>query len=270
MKKLWEENRPLTITGCLMFVAFLLSLAGLVLDPRVITGAPAWLKPAKFGISTAIYAFTIAWIFTWIPGQARLKMLVGWITSIVLVLEVAIIDLQAARGVTSHFNNHTPFDAALFGIMGIAILIAWGASIALTVALFRTRFDDRAMGWALRLGLLITVFGAAVGGVMVTPTKPQLAEARAGHPLTTTGAHTVGGPDGGPGMIGTGWSREHGDLRVSHFFGLHAMQILPILTWLFFRRRPGWVIAAGSVYGAVLIFLFAQAMAGQPFLGGIL
>jgi hypothetical protein len=31
------------------------SLAGLLLDPRVITGAPAWLKPIKFAISISIY-----------------------------------------------------------------------------------------------------------------------------------------------------------------------------------------------------------------------
>ena len=49
------------------------SLAGLLLDPRVITGAPAWLKPAQFAISTAVYSLTLAWFFTVLPDWPRLR-----------------------------------------------------------------------------------------------------------------------------------------------------------------------------------------------------
>jgi len=37
----------------MMFV-LVVALIGLLLDPRVITGAPAWLKPMKFAISISI------------------------------------------------------------------------------------------------------------------------------------------------------------------------------------------------------------------------
>ncbi len=269
LRTLWKASRPLTATGVLMLAAFIPSVAGIFLDSRIITGAPAWLKPAKFAISTAIYAFTLAWVFTYLPAWPRLKSIVGWITALVLVLEVAIIDLQAWRGTTSHFNVSTPLDAALFSIMGVAIAILWLAMIAVAVALFRQPFEDRAMGWALRLGLLITVFGAATGGVMVSPTSAQLERARLTHEMPISGAHTVGAPDGGPGMPGTGWSREHGDLRVPHFVGLHAFQILPIFAWLFARKRPGLVIAAGAGYVAVFAALMVQALAGRPFLAGV-
>src|SRR5205085_5143154 len=130
-----------------------------------------------------------------------------------LVLEVAIIAVQAWRGTTSHFNVGTALDGALFTVMGTAIAVQTALSFAVAIALWRQPFVNRPLGWALRLGMIISILGASTGGLMVTPTSTQLAEARATHRLPISGAHTVGAPDGGPGLTGVGWSREHGDLR---------------------------------------------------------
>jgi hypothetical protein len=266
---LWNASRPLTAVGLGMLAALVASLMMMAVDPRVIAGAPAWLKPAKFAISTAIYALTLAWLFTWLPGRTRLTRIVGWGTALILVLEVALIDMQAARGATSHFNAATRFDMAVFSVMGSAIVIAWGLSIALAVALFRQTFADPALGWAIRLGMLVTVLGAGMGGLMTRPTSAQLAAARATHTMPIAGAHTVGAPDGGPGLPGTGWSREHGDLRVPHFLGLHAVQILPLAALLLARvasgeRRRRAVLVAAASYASLVGILLWQALAGEP------
>src|SRR6185503_20116730 len=65
-----------TAPGLVLTSALLLALAipfmlGLWLDPRVITGAPAWLKPLKFAISTGAYTLTLAWVFTYLPEWRR-------------------------------------------------------------------------------------------------------------------------------------------------------------------------------------------------------
>ena len=269
LRRLWMTDAPLTATGLLMLAALAASLAGFGLDSRIIAGAPAWLKPAKFAISTAIYALTLAWVFTYLPDWTRTRRVVGWTTAIVLVLEVGIIDVQAGRGTTSHFNVGTSLDAVLFAVMGVAIVIQTLASIAVAVALWRQRLGDRALGWALRLGMTITIIGASTGGLMTTPTAAQLAQVRATHQMPLSGAHTVGAPDGGPGLPGVQWSRAHGDLRVPHFLGLHALQALALFAFVVPRRRESetrrvrlTLVAAGS-YLALFVLLLVQALRGE-------
>jgi len=187
-----------------------------------------------------------------------------------MVIEIAIIGGQAWRGTTSHFNVGTVADAVLFTIMGTAIFIQTFATIAVAVALWRHRFEDVAVGWALRFGMIITIGGALTGGFMTRPTSAQLEAARAGERMTIAGAHTVGAPDGGPGLTGTGWSTEHGDLRVPHFVGLHALQVLPLLAlWLGRMRvrgrlRERLVLMAAAGYAGLYVMLLTQALRGVP------
>ena len=110
VRQLWNSSPPLTAVGVLMLVMAAASAAGIFLDTRIITGAPAWLKPFKFAVSIAIYSLTLAWIFQWLSDWPRVRRIVSWITAIVFVLEVAIIDVQAWRGTTSHFNVSTVLD----------------------------------------------------------------------------------------------------------------------------------------------------------------
>jgi len=258
----WANSAPLAATSVLMLAAFVASAAGIFLDPREITGFSAWLKPAKFAISTAIYSATLAWMFQYISVWRRFVRAMGWVIASVLILEVAIIDVQAWRGTTSHFNAATTEDLVLFGIMGTAIGVLWLASVGILAALFRQRFDDVTWGWAVRLGMLVTVLGSAAGGMMIRMTPEQAEAARVNHTATIVGAHTVGAPDGGPGLPGVGWSTLHGDLRVPHFFGLHGVQVIPFLAWVFGRRRE-WVFAIAASYLTFTGILFWQAMRGQ-------
>jgi hypothetical protein len=267
MRDLWQTDRPLTAVGLLMLGALGAAALGLWLDPRAIGGAPAWLKPAKFAASIATYTLTFAWLFRYLGAWPRTRRIVSWTTAVVLVVEFAIIATQAWRGTTSHFNASTPLDTALFGIMGAAIFLQTAVSITVAMALWRERFADPALGWALRLGMTLTIVGASTGWLMVRPTHAQLADARAGGGMPVSGAHTVGGLDGGPGLPGTGWSAEHGDLRVPHFVGLHGIQALGLFAFFFASpRRVRLVLAAASSYIALFAVLLWQALRGQSIL----
>ena len=269
-QRLWRTSPELVVTAALMVPVLAGAMVGLAADPRVVSGAPAWLKPAKFAASIMAYTATLAWIFALLPEWPRMRRAVGRITAMTMVLEMAIISTQAWRGTTSHFNVATPLDAVLFSVMGGAIVVQTFSTLAVAVALWRHRFEDLSWGRALRFGMAITIAGALTGGLMTRPTAAQLASARAGERMTVSGAHTVGAADGGPGLIGTGWSTQHGDLRVPHFIGLHAVQALPLLVLLLTRagigpaQRERLMLIAGPSYAALCLILLIQALRGVP------
>ncbi len=272
LTRLWQASPPLTAVGLLMVVVAAASAVAMLVDPRVITGAPAWLKPFKFAVSTAVYSLTLAWIFGHLGDWPRMRRAVGWVTAVIFVLEVAIIDVQAWRGIASHFNASTPLNQVLFIVMGSAILIQTFVSVSVAVALWRRRFTERPLGWALRLGMVLTILGAMTGPLMTRPTGDQLARARAGGGLSVIGAHSVGGQDGGPGIPVTGWSTEHGDMRVPHFIGLHAIQAMALFAVALRRwRRPEparvrAVLLAAASYASLLLLLLWEAMRGESLL----
>ena len=265
-------NRPLALLGLVMLATFVAALVGLVVDPQVITGAPAWMKPAKFAISISIYAFTLLWLLSCVQGRPRLVCVISLATAVGLFVEMAIIVVQIMRGTTSHFNNSSPLDAALWNAMAALIVVVWLMNLLAAVLLMRQPLSDPAFAWGLRLGLLISLLGMAIAFPMAPPTSAQITEARVtGQPLTITGAHTVGAPDGGPGLPVVGWSTQAGDLRVAHFVGLHGLQVMPFAAWLIGRRRrlnPGhrvalvWTVA--SAYTGLVLVLGWQALRGQP------
>jgi hypothetical protein len=264
-------NRPLTLNVCIMLVTLAVAFVGLLVDPRVITGAPAWIKPAKFAISISIYCATFLWLLTFVSGHTRIVRLVAWATSVGLLIEMALIALQVVRGTTSHFNVSTPFNSAVWSIMGASVVCIWTANLVLGIVLLRQRFDDPAFAWSLRLGVFISLIGMAVAFFMTSPTAAQRAAAKAGGGLPIAGAHTVGVADGGPGLPFLGWSTVGGDLRVPHFVGLHGLQLLPLLGWLLIRygshlrpaTRTALVWLAGLGYLGLVGLLTWQALRGQ-------
>ena len=284
IRRMWRTHAPLTLMSLTMALLTVFFIIGIFADSTTIVGAPAWLKPAKFGISIVLYTLTITWLLSFVRAErSRTKRLVnaiGWITVGVFIVEMVPIVLQVLRGTTSHFNIATPLDAAMFSMMGIGVTVLWFTNFVLAVLLLRQRFDSPAFGWAIRLGLIIAMIGMAEGFLMTSPTAQQLAGWRAGAPVTIAGAHSVGVPDGGPGLPVVNWSTTGGDLRVGHFVGMHALQVLPFVGWFVTRRRrfaknrsakrltgrqqTALVWTAGGFYLGLTLLLTWQALRAQP------
>ncbi|ANW21008.1 hypothetical protein [Streptomyces clavuligerus] len=269
-------HRPLLLTAALLTALTAVCAIGLAVDDRTLTGAPIWLKPFKFSVSFLIYALSLAWMLSRSARARRLGHGAGTVVAAAVVVEMAIIVTQTVRGRRSHFNTETPLDSTLFTVMGNTIVVLWAASLVVAVLLIRSPLADRAGALALRLGALIALAGAALGFLMTRSTPGQRADLRAGEDPTTVGAHSVGVPDGGPSMPLTGWSTTGGDLRIPHFVGLHALQLLPLLAFgltLLAARLPRLraahtgprlVLTAGAAYAALVALTTWQALRGQP------
>jgi hypothetical protein len=269
LDRVFALNRPLIVLGAVMLLTFLAT---------VVTGVPAWVKPAKFAISISIYAFTFAWLLGFVEGHSRLLRLIANVTVVSIIVEMAAIVTQAARGTTSHFNISTPFNFFVWMSMGAFIVLVWTMNLLLAILLIRQRMTDRAFAWSIRLGVLISFVGMAVAFLMVRPTPQQAAAIAGGNGPRIVGAHTVGIADGGPGLPFIGWSTVGGDLRVGHFLGLHALQVLPLLGWLLSRRRGflaflstvdrlALVWTGGLAYLGLVAIAVWQAMRGQSVIG---
>lgn len=264
-------HRPLMLFACLMAVLTVVAGLGVVMDDRVLGGAPIWLKPVKFAVSFVIYGATIAWILSRLPDRRRWIWALGTIIVVSSLVEVVIIFGQAGRGTYSHFNVMTTLDAALWFTMAGSVVVLWLATLVVAAFAARRRFGDPPTTLAIRFGLLIALVGMALGFLMTWPAPDQLHTLADGG-TTLIGAHSVGVPDGGPGLPVTGWSTTGGDVRIAHFVGLHGLQALPLLAWLLARpgrrldeqTRSQLVITCGAGYLGLVVLLVWQALRGQP------
>lgn len=250
LRELFRRAPFLAGVGALNFVLFGCFFIFSLFDSRTILGLDPWVKPMKFALSIGIYLWTIGWIIHHLG--LWLRRILGLVIGSTMILEITAIALQSARGVQSHFNQATAFDAIIFSLMGLMIL-ANTIAVAIVLIAFIVKAPDISPGylWGIRLGIVGFLLASGVGGIMIRNM-----------------AHAVGVADGGPGLPFVNWSTEGGDLRVAYFLGLHALQLLPLTGFLLDRKKPGrwvWIFAVAAAWTAATLFLCAQALEGNPF-----
>jgi len=244
--ELYNRNRLLTFFGMANFLLFGLLLLFSMIDDRTFLGINVWIKPMKFAVSIGIFCWTMAWILDYLPEKSQVNIIAITIVAMLGIEQVIIVG-QAALGQASHFNESSLFDGVLFGIMGLAIIINT-FMILWTLILFMKKQElPQGYLWGIRFGLIIVLFASLEGYLMIA-----------------NGGHTVGAADGEEGLFLLNWARKYGDLRVSHFLGLHAIQIIPLFAWFFSKDK----IAPVSFFALIYLLLSAgtlwQALAGGP------
>jgi hypothetical protein len=249
-------NRIRTISPILYYCAlthfalFILFIVIAMFDNRQLMGLNLWIKPIKFAVSISIYCFTWPLLLQYLPFEL-VKRRFARFTVFAMSFEMLAIASQAARGQLSHFNDSSAYNLLVFNLMGIVIVSQTLFALYIGIQFFKVKAThiSPAMLWAIRLGIIMACFFAFEGGMMGAKMS-----------------HTIGAADGSPGLPLLNWSRTAGDLRIAHFMGLHALQILPlfVLFTKYKSARPTIVFAL-FFFVSVSLLLF-NALLGRPLL----
>jgi hypothetical protein len=267
LQSVYNAPRPSWLLAAAAFAIILIPITFLLLtvDPRVLDDEALWLKPMKFQLSMAVLCATVLGALRSMPQAVQSNLWLVFPARLIAataIFELTFLFIQAARGVRSHFNDDTVFDA-VGGMMmaaGANFLVLAAMAMGAAMIVLNAR---RGWGEALSPVPLAFAVGLIVGGFLGGYTGSFL------------------GMNGGP-FVGLylpedpvlplfGWSLTIGDLRIAHFFGLHAMQILPLVAVLasVLLPKPAVTVLVPVAAGVVIWITFqslAVAQAGQPWM----
>jgi hypothetical protein len=259
----WLRTPEPTLAACGVLMGLLLLPTALAhaLDARTLAGVGVWIKPMKFQLSLFVFLVTLA-LFVPLAGPAFRHSAAGRFVVfgpvLAAVFEVAYISLRAAMGQASHFNESSLVAGLGYALMGVGAVVLTTAAAVLGWRVWRARLEGAAAGPSPLMRRAIA------GGLLMS----GLLGLFTGAAISAGGSSFVGGGPLPGDLPLLGWSRTHGDLRVAHFFALHAMQALPLWAWLFLRLAPGRaaVLTAGVAVlgGGLTVATFVQAQRGLP------
>ena len=255
IKILFDRSKLLTWLGIIFLVQSLVLIALIPFNEIIVLGINSLLKPLKFGLSLWIYSWTMAYFVHYFNDKVMVRRF-EILAVVAMGIEQIIITVQAFRGTLSHFNISTPTDGILFSLMGILIATITTYTLWVTIK-FKRQTDNinPVFKEALFLGLMIFVVSGYLGFTMASR-------------LT----HNVGGEMGGASLPFINWSTTIGDLRVAHFIGLHALQIIPLIGVLIMKYINDGLTGVRLIriisffYMLFVALTFVQALMGLPFI----
>jgi hypothetical protein len=205
-----RTERSAYVVGALLIVSGLVHLTLLVVTGAPWQGPLSLRKASTFGLSFGVTLITITWVASFLDLSARGRAIVLGAFTVASVMETALVSLQVWRGVPSHFNLETTFDAWIARALAGGGMVLVALIVVLTVAAFRMNPSlPISLLVAIRVGFATLVGAVVVGALMIA--KGMLLVFR-GDPQA---AYATGGV-----------------LKPTHAVALHAILVLPALAWL--------------------------------------
>jgi hypothetical protein len=245
-KELKIRNEHLFYFGLLCFILSMFFIILTRITTTQVQGLNAWFKPFKFAISIGLFSWTMAWYCHYLSNFNTTFF--NWIVIILFGFELFYIILQASKGQLSHFNISTATYSMLYSLMGLAATIVTLYTAYIGLLFFTQSFPNlpNYYVWSIRLGILIFVVFSFEGALMGSRMN-----------------HSVGATNDNSNWFIVGWSKTVGDLRVSHFIGMHALQLLPLLSLYIFKNTKTTIIIS-LLYAALATTTLIQALNGKP------
>ncbi len=253
----------LLFTALSLLAIILSALAALLFDYQLIDGISIWSKPLKFSISFALYGGS----FLYASGffQTLSKRKARLFNSVMLTAPIAgSVDLILIFAQALLYKIGAP-EACIFfcnGAQRLAILPLAFADFALLYFIVTEKQQSTIFRSALSWGAVLAACGFIPGFLLLLPYECQNALAVS---LIDPGEIVS--------MPLLGWNLNSGDLRIPHFIGLHALQILPLAAFVIERfldfldeNQKCFLISnfAFAYFAAILIFSW-QALKAESF-----
>ncbi|GAA4779362.1 hypothetical protein GCM10023200_10620 [Actinomycetospora chlora] len=258
----WSWPRVLGVTGAVLLVAMVVHVVALVLLGGPVGGPVSLRKPATFAETGWLLCWSVALVLARLRMRPWQRHVVGVAVLAFAVVEPVVMGIQAWRGVPSHYNFSTPFDAALvrIGAAGTAAVFVVGMVVLLVATLRSPGTSSHGTPPELRLGVaagvVVTLVACAVGMVMIS-TNSGVYRGGLGSGFGRTGAYF--GPDAatvGPDYAGFRPATAGGDLVLPHAVGVHGMLLLAVPAVLLAGTAAHHRLAlVATMVGAVLLAL---------------
>ena len=246
IQTLKSRNETLFIFGWVcLFIAILFLIFAKTTSTQLY-GVNAWYKPFKFAFSTFTFAWAMAWYCSYLP-DFNIKLF-NWTIIVLLGFEIVYIAIQASKGQLSHYNVSSSFYSAMYSLMALAASLVTIYTAYVGVLFFKHSFPElpNYYVWAIRLGIIVFVIFSFEGFAMGSRMN-----------------HSVGALNDNSNWFILGWSKTVGDLRVAHFVGMHALQLLPFLSF-YVLKNTKWTIGLSVIYGLLALLTLIQALQGRP------
>lgn len=231
--------------GCVLVASGCVHTLVWLIDGTSWGGPVSWRKPILFGFSAGVTVISVGWV------AARLRRRLGdslllTTFSVAMLLEVGLITVQQWRGVGSHFNRGTPFDASVLFWIECLVIFATIVIADLTWRSFQSLPAGTDMAIAIRGGMCLLLFSCLLGFLLVLYGNDRVAR------------------EENPAVFGAA-----GVMKFPHGVPLHAIQFLPMLVWLLkkfdvgVRERTVAVVAALSSVVTFTVFSLLQTFTGR-------
>ena len=214
LRSFWTRGRRIErigyAVGALLLISGIAHIAILAVTGESWVGPLSLRKPATFGLSFGITLVTIVWVTSFLPLADRTRVALLSIFTAASVVETALVSLQAWRGVPSHFNVETAFDAMVARALAVGGIALVTVIVGLTATAFRRNpAVPISLRRAIQMGFVALCIAMATGATMIAR---GMLLVFAGHP---TAAYATGGA-----------------LKPTHAVTMHGILVLPLLAWL--------------------------------------
>ena len=265
-------TKALWYTGGFLFVVMLVHVAILAVTGDTWSGPVSLRKPADFAEAGWLVTWSVALILPLLRTRPWQRLLIGGSAILFGVGETAIMAIEAWRGVPSHYNFSTPFDAALMrgGAAGTAGVFLAGV-VVLLIAVLRTAGLKPSVRLGVVAGVVVLFVGCAVGFIMVS-NNSGVFQGSIGRGFGDRSAAYLG-PDAatvGPDYLVLRPATRGGDLLLPHAIGVHGLILLAVPAILLARtampaaRQLRLVATLAGAVGLAMLLLLVHAFRRLP------